>query len=1505
MRKTAQTLLMILCTCAYTLLNAQLPNYAATKEKVYLHANHVFFSPGETVYFKLYVVNAADQKPAKLSGVVYVDVLNPSGNVLEKLNYKVENGYAEGSYEFGDRAVGGIYKLKAYTNWMQNEKDSSFFVKELTVQKIVTPRILMKLDFPQKGYGSGDEVVAKFSMRNLADQPIKNHKTKFTVSLSGTKFHTGSFNTDPEGKANIKFTLPSALSSTDGLLNITVDYDAYTESISRSIPITLNKIDLQFMPEGGTLVNGLSNRIAFKAVNEYGKPSDIKGEIIDDKGNKVAVFESFHFGMGKFTLIPQPGILYKARIISPTNTKEEYILPPAKETGIVMNVRKEEKSIQIKLTATEERVVKLIAKTKNIVHYSTNLVLKKGENDIEVPESLFPAGVAQFTAYTANDLPLAERLIFLNEHKKLQVTISTNKEKYLPREKVILTVKTMDENGKPLPSNLSLAVVDDKLWTLADDKQDHILSWLLLSSELRGKIEEPQFYFKKEEAKAQEALDLLMLTHGYRYFDYIEYVQKEQQLKFTPDQGNILNGMLVNSKGDPVKATLFLVHAVPGGKAIRINTEDDGLFFFSQLAPNTQYYLFAQAEGKKETVTIKILQNGIGYNLMKSLKYKALPSKSPDVIARQLAITKEEKDKKADNLVGFIPTIGKANAHLDEVVVIGYGTQRKKDVVGSIAVVNQRDILPINNLDFALQGRVAGVAITRQANPLDNPKIAIRGLRSISDGHQPLVVINGIPMEDFNLNTINPADIEYITVLKDAAAVALYGSRAAYGVIAIESKKYRPEKIRWHLSNTHSYTQQLIKTSGPAYSIAKRFYVPKYRSTETEERSDFRETVYWNSVIQTDKNGKAVVEFYNSDATTTFRAIAEGIAYNGQVGRTEKTYAAQTAMSIDAKIPPYLTVGDKARIPLVIKNNYSEALTIAIELKVPQHMTVGTYTSSLTLDPDSAKKILVPVEAIAGMKGNIQFTMTSQYGKETLLLPISAVEKGFPVIETFSGNSTKQHQFNINKMVPNSLKANLKLFRNLEGQLLDGIESMLREPYGCFEQTSSTTYPNIFVLKYLKESGKSNKEIEKKALDYIQRGYQRLIGFETSQDGFEWFGKTPPHEALTAYGLLEFTDMKEFINVDEQMLKRTKKFLLDRRDGQGGFKLTSGGYDRFASVPNKIANIYIVYALTEAGIGNEIKNEYRTAVQKALQSGDGYQLAMMALAASNMKSEKDYRLLMYELQKLYQSSDLPSETSVVNSSEGSLKVETLSLYALALMREQTPQAGVVANLISKILAQKCYYGYGSTQATVLALQAIVAYKKLVGKVAESDSIVFTINGQKVTEAEDMGTVLVEGNNTFTAQYNSERESIPYNLEVAYNTFTPPNAEKAEIRLTTKLSTQKAKPGETVRLAIEVTNTTSKPEPMTLAKIGIPAGLSLQPWQLKEIMEKNKVAYYEIFDNYLVFYWMGLGAKETKKLDLDLKADIEGNYKGKASNVYLYYTPEYKNWNEGLEIEIKE
>lgn len=1501
---------LLLLVCLYPVMGvAQSLDYANTKEKVYVQTSHVFFKPGETMYFKIYVVKANTQTPSFMSTVVYTEIIGPSGTVLQKLNYGIENGYAEGSFSFSEQTAGGVYKIRAYTTWMRNENEQTFFVKEITLLKVIAPRLLMKLDFPEKGYGAGDEVKADFSMRNLNDQPIRNYPATWKVSIDGAIVQTSTFTTDDEGKAQIRFLLPKTINTTDGLLNITIQYDSYTEAISRSIPIVLNTIDLQFMPEGGTLVQGIPAQIAFKAVNENGKPVDVKAEILDSRGIKAASFDSYRFGMGKFLFTPQKDQIYTAKIITPAHITQQFVLPHASVRGIVMNISSANDQVVVKLTATDKMEVTLVGQTKNTTCFTKNIVLQQGENNIAIDNNKFPAGIGRFTLY-ANNLPVAERLMFLNKNKDLRVSISTSKPKYLPREKVTLTIKTLDEKGNPVPSNLSLAVMDDKLWTFADDKQDHILSWLLMSSELKGKIEEPTFYFKKEEPKAVAALDLVMLTHGYRYFDYTPLVEEQGKLSHMPDEQNIVSGTILNAQQKPVQGTVFLVHCVTGGKAIQYKTGRDGLFFFSQLTPNSNYYLFAHAGNKKEKVNIQVTQNGIGYNPIKSRELDLLafvkqgwnivvPAPGDDWVKQAPDEAPALKDMKE------VMNFDKLNVNqLNDVVVVGYGVARKQLMAGSVTTIRAND-LGWANVENVLQGRAAGLEIKKAANPMEDAKVKLRGMRSLAEAIEPLIVLDGVPMEQYRLNALNAADIESITVMKDAAATALYGSRAAYGVIIVETKKFRTGGLRLDIPSKYYYASQSVKTAnGPLFSVARRFYAPKYYTTEPQERTDFRETIYWNPVVQTDKQGIAQVEFYNSDASTTFRAIAEGIGYNGNAGRAEHTYITKNLMSVDAKIPPYLTVGDKALIPLVIKNNSIQDLTFRIKVSLPPTMLSTDFINTILLPADSSREIRIPVKAVAPTDGKIQFIIESDLKTETITLPVTAAEKGFPVIETFSGNKNSKHEFTISKVIPGSVHTQLKLFKTLEGQLLDGIESMLREPYGCFEQTSSSTYPNIYILKYLRESGKSNTAIEQKALGYIESGYKRLIGFETKKNGFEWFGNTPPHEALTAYGLLEFTDMQEFIQVDKRMLERTKQFLLGRRDGKGLFNLSTGGYDRFASVPNKIANIYIVYALTQAGIGKEIEPEYEAAVKKALESNDGYQLAMMALAASNMKQEKDFRLLMNALNTNSQKNNLNAETSVVNSRDASLRVETSALYALALMRESSPDIGTIANLISRILAEKSYYGYGSTQSTVLALQALVNYSKFTGKMSENSRISFTMNDSATVADSDLTAMVQEGKNVFAIQYPDSQNKIPYNLEVSYNTYTPPNSAKAELTLATRLAGTKTRVGETMRMDVEVTNNRSILQPMAVAKIGIPAGLSIQPWQLKEIKEKNEVAYYEIFDNYLVLYWMGFAPDETKKIRLDLKAEIAGSYKGKASNTYLYYTPEYKNWNDGVEVEIR-
>ncbi|WP_162946368.1 TonB-dependent receptor plug domain-containing protein [Chitinophaga barathri] len=1497
--------------------HAQLSEYRGMKEKVYVHTSHVYYKPGETMFFKVYVVKANTHRPSGVSGVVHVDILAPSGNVVQQLKLGVKDGYAEGSYDFTTTAPGGVYRLRAYTAWMQNEKESRWFTKEITLHRVVAPRVLMQLEFPGKGYGPGSEVTADFTMRNLAGKPITQHPTKYTVMLDGTSAGSGNFNTDKDGKAKIKFRLPETLASGNGLLNVTVQYDAYTESISRSIPIVLNKIDLQFMPEGGTFVEGITGVVAFRAVNEFGKAADVKGVITDSGVNMVAEFSSYHFGMGKFSFTPQPGHQYVAHITSPKGIDQRYPLPVAAKEGLAMHFSRDAKGLLLTLHSTHRQRVRIAGFSKDVLHFEQTVDVDAGKTDMLVDTTGFPAGIARFTALNAAGLPLAERVVFLQMNKKLRVTLTPDKTSYLPREKVTLKIKTENAGKQPIPANLSLSVIDDKLWTFADDKQDHILSWLLMSSELSGKVEEPLFYFKDDEPKALPALDLVMLTHGYRYFEYTREVEDSGRLRYLPEQSNVLNGVLQNTLKEPVAGGVYLVNARNSGrndKVAYMETGKDGTFYFSGLEPQQTYFVVAGSFKKGEKVQVNITSNGIGaVPLRKPVpEITAIPSRADTIgpleaIAAGTAVV--EPPSPLNRLDG-------RSQNLEEVVVVAMGMQQsKRTLSGCVSIVTTTDLTTQSTVTQQLAGLMPGVQVVQQANPGAGDKILLRGQSTFSGNNSPLVILDGVPVSMDNMR-MDPNEINNITVMKDQAAVAIYGSRAVNGVIIIESKRWIQKYIRLNLYKPSYYTTQEIWQNLPVFALAKKFYTPVYTSTEAAVRDDFRETIYWNPVLQTDRNGEATVSFYNSDATTTFRAIAEGIGYTGAPGRAELTYNAAHALAMDAKMPPAFTVGDKVLMPLNLKNNGPSPMTLhaviiapatvqvtgtgqAAVLRIDDKYGLNQQEFDLTLEAGGSKQVYIGVEALKARKETMLIRVSGNDITEQLEVPLEAVNKGFPMHEVFAGNKPARHTFTTSKVIPGSLQYNLRLFAGLEDQLLDGITSMLREPHGCFEQTSATTWPNVLILRLLRQRGKNNREVEDQALKYIKAGYERLVSFETKENGFEWFGRTPPHEGLTAMGLMEFTDMREFTEVDPRMMERTQKWLLSRRDGKGGFKRSEGGMDQFSGMSRAVANCYIVYALTQAGIGAGIEKEYQYALAQALENKDGYLIGLMAIAADNMKREADF----HQLLALLNEGKLTAKTSVVSSRYASLEVEVTALHILALAREKAPRLDKMAILLGKVIKNKSHYGYGSTQGTVLALQAMAAYSARSGEVAANVHTSFMLNGKTIQPGVIKPEQATETPQAFDVSYSNGKEGVYYSMEVAYNTFTPPDSPKAELELETRLQQNVVKMGETVRLNISLANKRPALQPMAVAKIGIPAGLSIQPWQLKQLSEEKKIAYYELFDNYLVIYWMGFAPGETKTLELDLKADIPGQYRGKAATAYLYYMPEHKHWNEGLEVRV--
>jgi TonB family protein len=1583
-------------------------NIRNPEEKIYLITDKPFYKPGETIWFSAFVVNGKDNKISDISEIMHIDLIDTKGKSIISYNLGISNGIGKGEFSLDDDAVGGIYKIQAYTKYMRLFKPKNCFEKDIPVQTVLIPRILMKLDFDRKAYSSNDTVIAKINFRSIENQELSNNEFSYAVMLNGEKIDTKTDLLNASGCANIQFILPDKLESNDGILNITIKHKGSTESISRSIPIVLNKIDLQFFPEGGYCVKNVKTRLAFKAINEFGKPADIEGSVLDENNKIVYNFRSFHDGMGAFDFTPQKDKKYKAIITKPEKIETIYQLPEILPKGFVLNVYSGKDKLKVRIVSPGKEMVHLVAQIKGIIQYTNTLNTKKGENTIEIPTLEFPSGIAQITLFNSKEKPICTRLVYVNKHKLMNISIITDKAKYAPREKVSMKIKTTDENNNPIKANIALSVFDDKVNTFADDKQDNILSYLLLSSDVKGKIEEPAFYFKNDEPKAEEALDYLLMTQGWRRFAWRNILNKDiiNMQDFTQfSEKFLIRGIIVN-RITKEPAEKIMISDRYGHKSY---TGKNGYFeFITDMEKRYQLFKFQADTNFLSNAFFNSYSVNSTYlnHSLNGVIYDAETGEAIENVKVQLSLKKD--DRTFTDINGFYSINGIANkqdlvifskpgyktkqikveepivnCNLEKeeipvkIVAKGNWKKRKIEIDGKLSVKKSKSVVKI--LDEEIDNDLAEKKEDEPENFENIDEVA--NLEALESNFQPISDSNNgiiqqvyetfcinekpqFPGGDDNLIRYLAENIKYPLEAEEAGIQGVVyirfmvdkkgdikNTRVMLGIDSLLDNealsvvrtlpRYSPAKSNGMPVNTWFIIPIRFVISGydddgkgnfyhKDYEIccksqnlnriyeAKSFVGCSYMAGD-EERDDFRSTVYWNPSIQTNDKGEAEISFLNNEDESTFIAIAEGIGLSGLIGRSEYRYHTQMSFSLDAKIPVYLSFYDKIQIPVNIVNNTDEEIVGNLEVESPQNLEIiGDLPEKISILPNSNKIVYLNYEADNSVgNSKIKISFSSGSVNDFIVKEIRIAPTGFPQEYHLSGNLKNfTGKMKIPDVVEGSLKVEFKAFPNIFADLMEGLQGMIREPSGCFEQTSSTTYPNILALQLMKQRSTNDNKIIETANSYIDKGYKRLIGFETSKKGYEWFGHVPPHEGLTAYGLMEFEDMKTvYPKVDDQMVKRTALWLTGRKDGKGGFMNDQPEHYGWGS-HTEVQNAYVVYALSEAGYTNATA-ELEAAYNEIQKSQDAYRMALIANALFNYnKTQMAEQLLSSLTQKVKQSGfkGLNAEHSITYSYGESLQIETCSLILLAIMKSTHPDTDILNQGMQFLLEIRKTGRFGSTQSTILALKAMCKYFEIYSRNAYNGSIELNVNRVKIGTMfynSGQSSILTIRNlekyfNKGTHLINISQEgekSIPYSFNASWYTNSPLSNKECMVVISTKYTSLSPNEGETDRLTVKLKNKTGKGLPMTIAKIGIPSGLSLQPWQLKEMQEKKVFNFYEVDKNYLVVYYTGFDPNETKEIKLDLKAEVPGSYACPASCAYLYYTDEFKSWcgNEKIEV----
>ena len=631
-----------------------------------------------------------------------------------------------------------------------------------------------------------------------------------------------------------------------------------------------DSIVLQFFPEGGYMISGIENKVAFKASNLEGKGKQVSGKIIDQDNNIIQEFESFHKGMGLITINPAPETTYFAEINTGSISMSKYKLPaPVQEEFILSVDNGKADFVYVNLVSTADlpkeigKRVWLVAQSQGKIFFMTYGSLNKNIK-ISIPKLSLPVGIIHFTVFDENLYPKAERLIYIKKPPAYSIEITSKKNEYQPRDSVNISIKLTNDKKLPVMANLSLSAVDLNQVNFNYQHAHNIHNYLLLTSELKGYIKDPGFYFDPANEKADQALDILLMTHGWRRYKWEKVLTDNyDEPKYLFEAGINITGKLTNQFKKPISNGIVYM-IIQSGDWLFQNavTDEAGNFGFYNLDISSSTEIIIQGQRKKGNKGgIQVIVDSI--STMPNFERNLMEFDENEFINYRQVF--EMGKKRAEIEAAF--DLSAMNIILEEVVIeatkIDPMTERKSGQLYSNPdtrlIMDDANLSGYLSITDFLRGKVAGVVISGSTF---DPKITIRG-------STPILLLDGFPTSPQVIASIPITNIETVDILKRPN---IYGRSG--GVIAIYSKKGSVNK--------DLVRHGLVNFQPKGYSIIKEFYRPAYnQSQEISVKPDHGATLHWEPFVEIDSTGTTDVSFYNAELETTVLIVVEGITKNG------------------------------------------------------------------------------------------------------------------------------------------------------------------------------------------------------------------------------------------------------------------------------------------------------------------------------------------------------------------------------------------------------------------------------------------------------------------------------------------------------------------------------------------------------------------------------------------------------------------------------------------------
>ena len=862
-------------------------NQAAPQEKVYLHFDNTGYFKGETIRFKAYVKRMDTDKPSAISTVLYVELVNPIGDVCERRTLKIANGEAEGDIKL-DSIVGasGFYEVRAFTRYMTNWGTPAVF-----------SRVFPIFNKPKEEGNYTNAVIDKIGFRHR---------------LPNTRV-------DDEGKV--------AESTTDLALN-----------------------SVKFYPEGGDLVCGLTSRVAVAVSNREGKHLAVKGSLLNAQKQKIGTVETDETGRGVFdVLAPASGVMY-VQLPDEKGKMKDYQLPEAKTDGCVMRLNMmDDDEITVGITASQGIQGKLLGYV--MMHNGTILaadtITAQPSMEKRFDRMSLPGGVNQFTLFDSKGQILAERLFFIMPYATPadSIIVSTDMRSLSPCCKISLDIQTEPN------ASISFSAMDAA--TMTNGKEGNMKTWMLLSSEVSGYIDSPDYYFEADDAEHRRAADLLMMIQGWRRYDWQLMSGLKTLSKVEPNEdGLYLFGLLRSrsKKRDTANVDLSMTLFNREGQSMSGKAKTDSLGRYSFKIPDCSgdwaVQIKSEKEGEAQNYIIELDRHfAPPMRLLSPYETEMMPVGECNFFKNTNEEPEEEEFVSITKKVHVLPTVkiksrrilgdlhvnwydedwaqSKASVYYDcdtyadeladkgeEIPTFDEWLKSKNSLIDGVA-----DPLPSHHI-YILPTEIGKAddnagKVQYLVEKADASGLSVDHMKEnlmITDGVKPIFAYdNGLAYDNRPIVWIVNNTFCTITNLK-ATRLTFYKTNNMTG--NIEKPEYLNEAKSVYFTEdltvlndyiqspdimgmnpviafvyTHPLfyfkTKGLRKSHFYGYNMPTKFEMEDYSILPPTE--DFRRTLYWDANVKTDKNGKAKVEFYNNSSAKEFFISAEGMTADGKL----------------------------------------------------------------------------------------------------------------------------------------------------------------------------------------------------------------------------------------------------------------------------------------------------------------------------------------------------------------------------------------------------------------------------------------------------------------------------------------------------------------------------------------------------------------------------------------------------------------------------------------------